>query len=352
VNSVAESWNTTPLRSSFRAEWVLDLLEVLASFTDVEPLCLELGFARVELRTAALRVPRDIVFRILDGAAKTSGDRLLGLHLVSKLRARSVLAYLVSCQETVREAIAQLLRYQHLLLGGPALIVVERGSSWMLLQVPDARSDQSRHFTEYFMARLYTEGQHSAGSRARLQEVRFRHAAAAAVTEYRRLFNCPVQFDQTEDAVLIPRETLDRGLRGRNSFVAGLIERTARAQADIVGDVGFRDRVELVVRSNLLSAVACKRVDVAHGLAVSPATLQRRLWAEGTSFRQVKAAVQRQAAQALLGLPTLSIDEIAARCGFATAQELNVAFKDWTGRSPATYRARLRRQRGARRHSP
>ncbi|MFC9582242.1 helix-turn-helix domain-containing protein [Streptomyces yangpuensis] len=77
---------------------------------------------------------------------------------------------------------------------------------------------------------------------------------------------------------------------------------------------------------------------VAHRMAVSPRTLQRRLDEHGTTWSGEVEAVRRDRVSRLLHTTGLSIDAIAARSGYADARALRRAVQRWYGTTPAALR--------------
>ncbi|MFE7798927.1 helix-turn-helix domain-containing protein [Nocardia sp. NPDC057440] len=90
--------------------------------------------------------------------------------------------------------------------------------------------------------------------------------------------------------------------------------------------------IEALIRDQLSLDV------VAHRLAMSPRTLQRRLGEQGTSWREELEAVRHSHATALLRDTDLSVQSVAARLGYTDARALRRAFHRWTGRSPDAFR--------------
>lgn len=83
---------------------------------------------------------------------------------------------------------------------------------------------------------------------------------------------------------------------------------------------------------------AVLREPVARWLGVSVRTLQRRLAAESTTFHDVRDAVLQRVATALLARPSLSLEEVAQRTGFADEDPFAKAWKRWTGQTPSDFR--------------
>ncbi len=82
--------------------------------------------------------------------------------------------------------------------------------------------------------------------------------------------------------------------------------------------------------------------DAARGLGLSTRTLHRRLEQEGTSFREIKDALRREIALALLEKSELSVAEIAGELGYSEPSAFFRAFQGWTGVAPTVHRKRSR----------
>jgi AraC-like DNA-binding protein len=84
--------------------------------------------------------------------------------------------------------------------------------------------------------------------------------------------------------------------------------------------------------------------EIAQRLHMTPATLHRRLGAEGTTFQRLKDECRRDVALALLRQQDLSGARIAERLGFSDASAFLRAFRKWTGLTPGEYRQRELRE--------
>src|SRR5262249_3232187 len=88
--------------------------------------------------------------------------------------------------------------------------------------------------------------------------------------------------------------------------------------------------------------------EAARRLALSRASLARKLARHGTSFRRVKDELRRDSAIALLTESSLGLTEIAARLGYSAASAFQRAFRDWTGMPAGGFRRRRGASWGAR----
>ncbi|HBP5919923.1 AraC family transcriptional regulator [Pseudomonas aeruginosa] len=79
---------------------------------------------------------------------------------------------------------------------------------------------------------------------------------------------------------------------------------------------------------------------MANEQGMSIASFRRQLQREGFSFQELKDEARRSIAFDCLGIPGMSITEIAERTGFQESSAFHRAFRQWTGETPGQYRAR------------
>lgn len=150
-----------------------------------------------------------------------------------------------------------------------------------------------------------------------------------------------VRFGTPVTQIRIPARYLDQPLRTHDPVSAMLAERECERELALIGsvdDVVKRVRAVLVAGSEGypdLEAVAAR-------LHLTARTLNRRLNALGTSFRELLDEARRRDSHTLLGDPALSIADVALRLGYSSAANFSRAFQKWTGRSPGSVRAALR----------
>lgn len=86
---------------------------------------------------------------------------------------------------------------------------------------------------------------------------------------------------------------------------------------------------------------------VASAFCMSERTLRRHLQVEGTSFAALCGEVRESMAEQLLSIRRMSIEQVAARLGYAETSSFIHAFKRWKGLTPHVYRTEFRLQRGS-----
>lgn len=100
-----------------------------------------------------------------------------------------------------------------------------------------------------------------------------------------------------------------------------------RCFADVVSGV-----IRLQIASDRINLEAAARA-----IDVGPRALQRRLSAEGTSFRVLSNQILAEVAVDLLQDGTNSVQDVATYLGYENAQNFSRAFRRNVGRAPSTY---------------
>lgn len=155
------------------------------------------------------------------------------------------------------------------------------------------------------------------------------------------MFGCPPRFGAERTRAAIETRWLDAPVVRDEAALESLLR---CAPADLLSrrawDTTVADQVRHTLRRALRDGARLPELaEVSARLAVSPATLRRRLHAEGTSFQELKDTVRRDTALAALAEGRERIAELAARLGFSEDTAFHRAFRRWTGATPGAYRA-------------
>jgi AraC-like DNA-binding protein len=170
------------------------------------------------------------------------------------------------------------------------------------------------------------------------QEVHFTHATPAHADAYAPVFQAPVVFASTWNAMRFHEGFLALRQPPVSRYVFGVLSeraeallktlesaKTARGQAESLlipilhrGDIGIDD--------------------VAQKLGLSRSTLYRKLKAEGTTFEKMVDELRHKMALHYLDGKKVSINETAYLVGFSEPSAFSRAFRRWTGTSPTKRR--------------
>lgn len=179
-------------------------------------------------------------------------------------------------------------------------------------------------------------------SRISLTNIRFPFPSPPHSEFYHLIFSCPVHFncdttgfsfDAQYLSIPVCRDEMDTRLMLKKGMHFSVFQY-------------HRDRL-LVQRLRQLLRTGMDKISwtaelVADRLHVSTRTLHRQLHEEGVSFLQIKSEVRCDRAINMLTHTTLSVARIAEAVGFGNEKSFLRAFKQWTGRTPGSYRERPR----------
>ncbi len=180
------------------------------------------------------------------------------------------------------------------------------------------------------------------GGAFRPNEVWLEHGVPADDAEHRELLGCPVRFGMPTNAVVVDRALMARSTRAPDAALLPILERhAARILEERARATSLAEQVRAAVAERLRDGVPSAR-DVARPLAMSEATLRRRLDEEGTTFRVELDAARRGLALRYVDDPALTISEVAFLCGYSDGTAFHRAFKRWTGAAPRAHRASTR----------
>jgi AraC-like DNA-binding protein len=306
---------------------------------DAGALLMSTGLSNAELGNPDARIPCEKLGLIITSAQRTRFTPNLALHLaqVTPLGAYPLLDYIVLTSETVGAGVRGLARYFRL-VGNAVAIEVHEDSDPIHIELGSGGAAFGVEFVTSLMLlhlRQETDG------RFNFSDVCFRHKPDD-VAAFERALGCRIRSLAPVNSISVTSDAWQLRLRRRDP----LLHRMLEAQADdVLARTPARESVALKVQRALTSRLAGgnTQIDVvAHQLALSPRTLQRRLTAEGVSYRQVLESARKEAAGRYIGHSMLAICEVAFLVGYSEPGPFHRAFKRWFGMTPETFRARTR----------
>ncbi len=335
----------TPRNATTGAVQLTDLLQALGSIgADTSEVAANAGLDPV-LITGPLpqRVPATWVVDLLEAAARSLDDPLVGAHAGAATIARGTLYFLLLSTSRVSHGIELLQRFAKLPLSTQTISVSTRGESIEFSFDPgNPLVSRSYHTVDYIVGGYLSLLRRAIGGFHPL-EVTLEHTEIGPPSQVEQAFGCRVRFEQPRNSIRFPRKTLDLIPDGSNPRVATELERLAQTLLGELDSGSVAARAAAVIRSKLGDRAAPDGKTVAGALRMSSRTLQRRLQEEATTFTAVREQVRRDLAVALLGNHLLSLDTIASHLGFTDLPAFSKAFTRWFGRPPGSYRAETMR---------
>jgi len=178
-----------------------------------------------------------------------------------------------------------------------------------------------------------------------LTRVQFRHAARGPVSVYEDFFKVPVTFQADFNALISPREVLDRPNQKARTKIRESLEWHL---TDLRQELGMGDADELADIHEAIARNAKKGDYSVFGLArtmgLSPRSLQRRMSAHDISASTRLDEARYAKALELLASERISIKEIASQLGFCDERSFRKAFQRWAQKPPAQVRREMKRE--------
>lgn len=301
------------------------------------------GFRTLQFEDPETRIPYLSADRLLKRCVEVTGCEHFGLRVGERAPPSSlgVAGFMLQTAPDVRTALRDLVTHLDLHDDGGVPFVDEAGDNCLLgyaIQQPGVEASAQIYDLSISVACNIMRSLCGAGWRP--VEVLLSRARPHDLMPYRQLFRAPLRFNAGQSAVVFAGHWLDRPLPGADPLLRRHLEREARelrAQDDlgVVGKLRAVLRVRLTDRQYATSAVASQ-------FGIHERTLNRRLQAEGTTYRRVLEEVRYATARQLLATTTMTLSEIAGALDYADASAFTRAFKRWSGDAPARWRARSR----------
>ncbi|MEU4212822.1 AraC family transcriptional regulator [Streptomyces sp. NPDC026206] len=314
---------------------------------DTAPLLQCAGIPPLLLGDDRAQVAPEQFARLVRALHRATGDEFMGLGVVpSRPGTFAMMCYAcVGCRD-LGAALERAARFYGLFPGGPDLALERHGSEAVFAVRNDLRGHaEGRFLAECAMLVWHRLASWLIGQRILLRWARFACPAPPYAGECALMFGCPVRFGAG------PAPTAAAGFDARWLTAPvvrdeeGLRELLRRAPADLLSRREYGTTVAEQVRRAFLRSLGEGRparlpevAQLAARLAVSPATLRRRLQEEGTSYQRLKDQVRREAAISGLAEGREPIAQLAARLGFSEDTAFHRAFRRWTGTTPGAYR--------------
>jgi AraC-like DNA-binding protein len=249
-------------------------------------------------------------------------------------------ALVTRMERTVRDALAAIIA--NLVIHANATVVAFEEAadgdtaSLILNQRDDA--PKGRENTELVMAQGKLVIDSIAGAPVPLVEAAFIHDKGSSRGAVEAHFACPIHYGAERNALTFDRALLDRRIEKSDVAYHALIKKyLATARAEVETGTPEDVRAEIARQMELGH---CTLERVADSLRIPPRSLQRRLQAEGLSFRDLMDEWRRARALSLVTNTRLPLSEVSDALGYSEQSVFTQAFRRWYGGTPHRFRSR------------
>ena len=280
-------------------------------------------------------------------AEKLTGDHALALHVGERVHPSNygALGQLMMSSPNIGEAIRLGIRYERILgemsdtrlqiHGSKASYRVEWfGNLAPSLVRPLAEQDFSAFMNFAFF--LVDSKYHH---RIRPERISFKHAPPADLSEYQRIFKCPIAFSAEYNELIFDSSLLEIPVRSHSPELYDVILLKAEQMLHLAQNKSFRLQVENYIKNEIDKGIPRVEQVAAH-FNLSVSTLQRRLREEDINYKELCFAIRKQLAAELLALPQYNVVDVASMLGYTEPSSFYRAFKSWFNQTPQDFRSK------------
>jgi AraC-like DNA-binding protein len=288
----------------------------------VEPLLTQAGVP-IEAISGEVTAPLARVQMLMELAAEALGTDQFGILLAGAMPSGSygVAEFLVRSAPTLGESLKWLCEFSSLInpISNMRMVVTETEGEFHYA-VGSERDMLGLYLNEFSISYLVRQFKAVQGNELPLTRVWFAHARTAGAEDVARHFGCPMRFQAADCGFAVTAEMLATPLRTAEPTLFAWLLQQARAQLARSGELDIVTHLVRVLERRL-STDELGSEEVARSMAMTSRTLQRRLVAAGTSYREVLAHVRARRRSELLG-SGMTEGEVAKHLGFSDVRAM------------------------------
>lgn len=302
----------------------------------LSPLCVD---TRV-LECSDIEIPGEKYVALWEAAAQSNPSIGIELGILTEANDFGALGHALACSSSVEAALRMLHRFISVFAQGTifsfelsthALSIEYRVVAPTILH---RRQDSEFSITCVLnMLKLIT------GCNIHPTRVDFEHTRPADISAHKRVFQCPLYFNQSSNRIYLPISTLSLTVTGGNERLYQALEPYLEQQRRHRSDHDLLLSQIIRIISASISSCAPSLEGVCQELGLSRRTLQRRLKEHGLEYSTLVEDVRRELALAYIKDSGYSMTEISLLVGYTESASFTRAFRRWTGQSPQQYRA-------------
>lgn len=325
------------------SSWVLLMAKAIDSYgLESAEVFASVGLDHTLLRDPLARFPAERVERLWHVAEEVTGDAGFGLTVASFWHPTTLhaLGYSWLASDNLAEAFDCARRYTRIIDTEVEGVLLTESTQEHYRAIVDFSRFQpvsADSAVDATLAVLLIMCQTAYGAHFRAQRITLQHDTPECHTRFTELFEAPVFFSQSDNALWIDPEVVQESLatanpelvRIHNGIVTDHLARMDRS------DLGMRVRARLIEH---LPSGHFSEDEIASSLNVSRRSLQRKLRAQGVSFTELLGTTRRDLSLQYVRDPQHSFNEVAFLLGFTEPANFSRAFKRWYGKSPTQFR--------------
>ena len=328
------------------AGWVIAVAQALdAGGMESQSIFSEAGIDLNDARKPTARFPAARMSQVYHLVEEASGDPTFGLSIADYVHPTSLhaLGFSLFASSTLESFCRRVVRYFRLVTTNAECQLERTASEYRLVMVPTIGKaefypqDAWMATMVKFIREIY---------RPDFSPVRVclsRPAPKQRRRRFQEFFGCTVDFDCDANRIVIDPADMLAELPAANAELA-------RQNDEVVMTLLAKlDKEDIVARVRalfveLLPSGECSKETVASRLNMSERSLQSKLAARNTSYRELLNETRKELAEQYIRQGLHSVSEVTYLLGFADVSSFSRAFRSWNGVSPSEFRDRSLRR--------
>ena len=315
--------------------WVKMIVDSLEHYgLDSKALCCKTGIEYDDLNAPDIRICQNRVSALWQAAEEKSGNPAIGLSVArpASISALDAFVYVFMSCESLKEAFNQLIRFRHTLSDNIDIDFIRRKDRYWLTFNLSSKNPVPKQIYDSLLAASFALSKAATFGKALPAEVHFTHATPEDRSIYEKVFDCPIHFDQKENAVIFRVLDIEEPLLTANKRIA---EQHHKALLQELNPIVKQVRAQLMEDlGNGMPSVD----DMAARFDMPQRTFQRRLTKEGWNYRDLVDDVRKTLAKRYVCDEKYDSQEIIRMLEFTEHTTFIRAFKRWYNCAPSDYR--------------
>lgn len=303
---------------------------------NLSDLCDRIGISIHDLGDSEFKVPFEQACLTWECCVKQTNDNLLGLHL-GETSTMSLLGLVGNLMQSSPDLLSAFETMTHYIDQATDMIhfgVKQNAHEVTLSFRPRAlwlktQSISIRHSMEQSMAGTLHVFCLLAGKKVKPIQTVFKHKRGGDLAEYLRVFGQDVQFNGLGNYLIFKKEDLLTPILSHDKSLFAFFEKILKEKKATTHQ-SLTEQIKQLVRTDFQGHIPSIEA-VASRLNMTTRTLQRKLTAEGISYRSLVAEVHKKLATQLFKLNS-NASQISNLLGYSEPSAFRRAFKKWNNK--------------------
>ncbi|MBL4794827.1 MAG: AraC family transcriptional regulator [Pseudomonadales bacterium] len=334
--------------SSMGASFLISILEIAQEQYQIDPdeLLDEIGLTKDKIEPVGARVPAYYLSMLFMSILKRSQDEHLALRIGQKTELKSfhILGYVLMNARDIRECVERLIRYEKLLIESSMTTFEEADGECSIQWHNPYQGPEGRHFSEIILTGWICISRRMTNSTLTINRVNYSHSPPSDISNFEKVYGCPVYFDQPFCSVEFSSPMLDSPIQAADPVLSDIMKKHAdKMLLDYDTSINFVSEVRGII-FQLMPGGELSMDKVAEQIRLSNRVIHNRLKKHGVTFNDLVDEVRRILALFYIEDDSVSLVNIGLLLGFADQSSFTRAFKRWQGETPGDYRKSSRKR--------